>query len=212
MHSVAIQIRRNGDADTLEFIEVAVPTPGEGEVPIRGPIGRVFSARGLSGGAQRSRRARGAVACADRRRRGGATLLRGLTAEYLLRRIAPVQPGDAVLAHAAAKDSWLSSASRRVRLCLAEKGIRYDSLPGRQSQRRGAGAGARRRSGAARKQHHLRIPRRHAAATAAAAAPISRSPATFASARWPPRCSCRPPGWACISISAAWSVMSPDCE
>ncbi|KQX85147.1 quinone oxidoreductase family protein [Variovorax sp. Root473] len=32
----------------------------------------------------------------------GATLLRGLTAEYLLRRLYPVKPGDAVLVHAAA--------------------------------------------------------------------------------------------------------------
>ena len=32
----------------------------------------------------------------------GATLLRGLTAEYLLRRLYPVQPGEAVLVHAAA--------------------------------------------------------------------------------------------------------------
>ncbi len=33
---------------------------------------------------------------------GGATLLRGLTAEYLLRRLHAVQPGEAVLIHAAA--------------------------------------------------------------------------------------------------------------
>ena len=32
----------------------------------------------------------------------GATLLRGMTAEYLLRRLYPVQPGDTILVHAAA--------------------------------------------------------------------------------------------------------------
>ncbi|MCT9071412.1 quinone oxidoreductase family protein [Cupriavidus gilardii] len=152
MHSAAIQIQRNGGPDELQFVEVAVPPPGEGEVRIRQrAIGvnfaDIYQRRGSHGphqptsfpvvlGSQGAGRIEAvgpgvsglqvgqSVACFQPGAYqvvrnvpaarvvplppqipedvAGATLLRGLTAEYLLRRISPVQAGDAVLVHAAA--------------------------------------------------------------------------------------------------------------
>ncbi len=152
MRSPAIHIRRHGEPDVLEFAEVTVPAPANGEVQIRQTaiglnFADIYQRRGAHGphseapwpitlGAQGA----GVVEAigdsvshvqvgqsvaylqpgayqvtrnvqADRvlplpshisEEGAGANLLRGLTAEARLRRLHVVQPGEAVLIHAAA--------------------------------------------------------------------------------------------------------------
>jgi NADPH2:quinone reductase len=152
MQSTAIHIRRHGEVDVLEVVQVDVAPPAPGEVQIRqSAIGLnfadIYQRRGAHGphgsepfpitlgsqgagvivavgegvdalpvgqsvayfqpGAYQATRnvhASRVIVLPDdfSQEMAGANLLRGLTAEYLLRRLYVVKPGDTVLVHAAA--------------------------------------------------------------------------------------------------------------